>query len=136
MQKKKKFRIPHKKINASADIQKRLNKLHAQIRVELAGRTLPDPAEIIRQGRKERDKQLLENTEMIVKDLPALLSQMPANADVVIKGYEGGVEDVVSIKLVNINKDIHPEWYYGRHEMDEDGNTQAVVIQREERQAD
>ena len=47
--------------NAKTDLQKRFEDLHAQIRVELAGRTLPDPAEVIRQGRKERDGQLLNN---------------------------------------------------------------------------
>lgn len=40
------------------DMKKRLEDLHAQIRTELAGRTLPDPADIIRQGRQERDDQL------------------------------------------------------------------------------
>ena len=40
------------------DLQKRLEELHARIRSELAGKTLPDPADIIRQGREERDEQL------------------------------------------------------------------------------
>jgi hypothetical protein len=63
MQRKKKFRIPRKKIAKEANInmQKRLEELHAQIRAELAGRSLPDPAEVIRQGREERDNQL-QNT--------------------------------------------------------------------------
>ena len=61
---------------------------------------------------------------------------MPADVDVVVKGYEGGVDDVVNVKLVKIKKDVHPEWYYGRHEMDEDGKIQAVFLQREERKAD
>ena len=43
------------------DLKKRLEDLHAQIRSELAGKTLPDPADIIRQGREERDEQLLDN---------------------------------------------------------------------------
>jgi prevent-host-death family protein len=43
------------------DWKKRLEDLHAQIRTELAGRTLPDPAEIIRKGREERDEQLLHS---------------------------------------------------------------------------
>ena len=73
---------------------------------------------------------------MKVIDLLRLLSQMPAEADVVIKGYEGGVDDVINVTLVKIKKDVHPEWYYGRHEIDEDGDVQAVFIQREERQAD
>lgn len=70
---------------------------------------------------------------MKVKDLLALLSQMPVDADVVVKGYEGGVDDVVNVKLAKIKKDIHAEWYYGRHEIDEEGDVQAVFIQREER---
>lgn len=73
---------------------------------------------------------------MKVKDLLTLLSQMPAEADVVIKGYEGGVDDVVNVKIVKIKKDVHAEWYYGRYEIDEDGDVQAVLIQRDERQAD
>lgn len=73
---------------------------------------------------------------MKAKDLIALLSQMPADLDVVIKGYEGGVDDVVNVKLVKIKKDVNSEWYYGRHEIDEEGDIQVVYIQREERQAD
>ena len=73
---------------------------------------------------------------MKVKDLITLLSQMPADVDVVVKGYEGGVDDVLNLKLVKIKKDIHSEWYYGRHEIDEKGDIQAVFIQREERKSD
>ena len=61
---------------------------------------------------------------------------MPSGADIVVKGYEGGVDDIVAVKLVNIKKDVNAEWYYGKHEIDEDGDIQAVFIQREERQAD
>ena len=61
MQRKKKFRIPRKKLNkkANMDMQKRLDELHSQIRMGLAGKTLPDPAEVLRQAREERDKQIL-----------------------------------------------------------------------------
>jgi len=41
-----------------SDLKKRIDDLHAKIRAELAGRALPDPAEVIRQGREERDEQL------------------------------------------------------------------------------
>jgi prevent-host-death family protein len=47
--------------SAHADLQKRLDGLQAQIRLELGVRTLPDSAEIIRPGREERDEQLLDN---------------------------------------------------------------------------
>lgn len=43
------------------DLQKKIDELHNRIRVELAGRPLPDPAEIIRQGREARDDQLLSS---------------------------------------------------------------------------
>ena len=43
---------------AHADIQKRIEALHKKIRAELKGKTLTDPAELIRQGREERDEQL------------------------------------------------------------------------------
>jgi PHD/YefM family antitoxin component YafN of YafNO toxin-antitoxin module len=42
----------------TTDLKKKFEELHAQIRAELAGRTLPDPADIIRQGREERDEQI------------------------------------------------------------------------------
>ena len=40
---------------------KRIEEIHAKIRVELAGRTLPDLAEVIRKGREERDEQLVNS---------------------------------------------------------------------------
>ena len=45
----------------NTDLKKRLEDLHTQIRAEVAGRTLPDPAEVIDQGRKERDEQLRDS---------------------------------------------------------------------------
>jgi hypothetical protein len=70
---------------------------------------------------------------MKVKDLLALLSQCPPDMDVVVKGYEGGVDDVVEVKVVTIKKNVNAEWYYGRHEVDEDGESQAVFIVGENR---
>jgi len=43
---------------ANADVQKRIEALHKKIRAELAGKSLTDPAELIRQERDERDEQL------------------------------------------------------------------------------
>lgn len=42
----------------NANVQKRIEALHKKIRAELAGKSLTDPAELIRQGRAERDEQL------------------------------------------------------------------------------
>jgi len=44
-----------------ANLHKKIEDLHAKIRVELAGKSLTDPAELIRQGREERDEQLLNS---------------------------------------------------------------------------
>ncbi|MCI0555070.1 MAG: hypothetical protein L0287_29325 [Anaerolineae bacterium] len=41
------------------DWRKLLEEAHESIRIALNGRELPDPAEMIRQGREERDEQLL-----------------------------------------------------------------------------
>jgi len=73
---------------------------------------------------------------MKVADLLTLLSEMPADAEVVLKGYEGGVDDVLNVKLVKIKKDVSADWYYGKHEIDENGDIQAVFIQRDEREAE
>lgn len=73
---------------------------------------------------------------MKVNELIALLSQMPGDADVVVKGYEEGVDDVVDVKLVQILRDVHKEWYYGRHAIDNASEVQAVFIAGLERQPD
>lgn len=71
---------------------------------------------------------------MRVDELIALLTQMPTNADVVVKGYEGGVDDVVDVTLVQIRKDVHQEWYYGKHAIDDTSDVQAVFIAGPKRQ--
>jgi hypothetical protein len=71
-----------------------------------------------------------------VDELIALLSQMPEEADVVVKGYEGGVDDVVHVKLVQIRRDVHEEWYYGRHAIEDTGDVQAVLIAALERESE
>jgi len=43
---------------AHANVQKRIEALHAKIRAELKGKTPTDIAELIRQGREERDEQI------------------------------------------------------------------------------
>ena len=43
------------------DWRELLKRTHDQLRLELKGRTLPDPAEMIRLGREERDEQLFSS---------------------------------------------------------------------------
>lgn len=73
---------------------------------------------------------------MKVKDLLGLLAQCPPEAEVVVKGYEGGVDDVAEVKLVKIKKNVNAEWYYGRHEVEVDGDYPAVFIAGEQRKAE
>lgn len=71
---------------------------------------------------------------MKVNELIALLSQMPADADVVVKGYEEGVDDVIEVTLLQIRRDVHEEWYNGKHEIDDTGDVRAVFLAGPERQ--
>lgn len=59
---------------------------------------------------------------------------MPKDANVIVKGYEEGVDDVIDVRLIQICRDVHKEWYYGKHEIDDTGNIQAVYIAGPERQ--
>ena len=45
--------------NTQSNWRQLLEEAHESVRTALKGRELPDPAEIIRQGREERDEQLL-----------------------------------------------------------------------------
>ncbi len=47
--------------SSQTDWRKMLKKTHKQLRLDLKGRALPDPADVIRQGRDERDEQLLDS---------------------------------------------------------------------------
>jgi hypothetical protein len=61
---------------------------------------------------------------------------MPADVNVVVKGYEDGVDDVIEVTLLQIRRDVHEEWYYGRHAIDETGTSEAVLIAGPERYPD
>ncbi|WKZ48895.1 MAG: hypothetical protein QY306_05950 [Anaerolineales bacterium] len=65
---------------------------------------------------------------MKVDELIARLSELPPDADVVVKGYEGGVDDVVDISLVTIRRDVNVEWFYGKHELDDNSDNQAIFL--------
>jgi hypothetical protein len=58
---------------------------------------------------------------MTVKELISILSQIEdQDLRVVIKGYEGGYEDIEfpdNIPLtLDIALNVNPQWYYGNHE--------------------
>ena len=55
---------------------------------------------------------------MKVKELIEQLKQLNPELMVVVRGYEGGVNEVVSYEECNIALDANKgDWYYGRHEV-------------------
>ena len=53
---------------------------------------------------------------MTVAELIAELRKYPADLQVYISGYEGGVDDVTDLVPVRVQRDVNTESYYGRHE--------------------
>jgi len=53
---------------------------------------------------------------MKVKELIEKLSQMDSELMVVVHGYEGGVNEVDSCELRDIELNVNTAWYYGKHE--------------------
>jgi len=64
---------------------------------------------------------------MKVSALIDLLKVMPQDSPVVIKGYEGGVDDVALVEEVSINLNVNNEWYYGPHEIDSQSSVPSNV---------
>lgn len=57
---------------------------------------------------------------MTIKQLIKILSQIQdQETRVMVKGYEGGVEDIQDNipAIVNVALNVNDEWYYGRHEV-------------------
>ena len=54
---------------------------------------------------------------MKVKQLIEVLSQLDPELMVVVAGYEGGVNEVDTYGLCDIELNVNDEWYYGKHEM-------------------
>ena len=55
---------------------------------------------------------------MTVTELMVALGSLPPDAMVVVRGYEGGVNEVeaVYVTTVAINYYDEDQWYYGRHQ--------------------
>ncbi|MDA3793080.1 MAG: hypothetical protein PF545_05445 [Elusimicrobia bacterium] len=73
---------------------------------------------------------------MKVNDLIKKLKKLPADSQIVVTGYEGGLADVINTKEISIRRNVNKEWYYGRHEVSssgEHGAIKAVMIVAEQR---
>ena len=65
---------------------------------------------------------------MNVDQLIKRLQMYPPDLRVVVRGYEGGYNDVDTFENIKILLDYHSAWYYGKHE-------DASFIQNEETKA-
>ena len=63
---------------------------------------------------------------MKVKELIEKLSQLDSELMVVVRGYEGGVDEVSDYGVCNILLNANDEWYYGRHETLSDNELEKV----------
>ena len=53
---------------------------------------------------------------MNVDQLIKRLQMYPPDLRVVVRGYEGGYNDVDTFEKLKIVLDYHSAWYYGKHE--------------------
>jgi len=53
---------------------------------------------------------------MTVAELIEKLKEYPQDLRVVVRGYEGGINDVSHFKELEILLDYNDAWYYGKHE--------------------
>lgn len=54
---------------------------------------------------------------MNVKQLIEKLQDLPQDSIVVVRGYEGGVDEITEISVSKVALNINSEWYYGKHEL-------------------
>jgi hypothetical protein len=52
---------------------------------------------------------------MTIQELCDRLSQFPPDTPVVVKGYEGGFNDVNKIEPLEMQLNVNPIWFYGAH---------------------
>lgn len=60
---------------------------------------------------------------MTVKELIERLSTIEDKSiRVMVKGYEGGVDDIINNTpaIIHVALDVNDEWYYGKHERVDD----------------
>lgn len=66
---------------------------------------------------------------MTVKELICELEKMPPEMKVVVRGYENGFNDVISVKMHKIIETEKPEWGDGRYRVEiNPGSLKAVEI--------
>lgn len=54
---------------------------------------------------------------MKVSELIKLLQEAPQDLQVMISGYEGGLDDITRAVVDYVDLNVNIEWYYGPHEL-------------------
>ncbi len=67
---------------------------------------------------------------MKVRELIDTLKGYDPEMMVVVRGYEGGYDEVGRTCVLNICLNVHDEWYYGKHDMVFDINKAEGYEQR------
>jgi hypothetical protein len=53
---------------------------------------------------------------MTIAELIEALQEFNPNTRVLVRGYEGGYDDVAVSEIVPVILNVHREWYYGKHD--------------------
>lgn len=64
---------------------------------------------------------------MTIKELINALQVWDENTQVIVSGYEYGVDDVEGLRLTHILRDQYQSDFAGRHEETRDGNGELAV---------
>ena len=65
---------------------------------------------------------------MTKAELIEAMSEFPDETMVVIPSFEGGLSDVDYVEDVKLKLNANSAWWYGPHEDDKDGDTDAIYI--------
>jgi hypothetical protein len=66
---------------------------------------------------------------MTVPELIRELKKVPPDLKVIVRGYENGFNDVISVKMQNIVETEKPGWWDGKYQVDNNSiSTNAVEI--------
>ena len=74
---------------------------------------------------------------MTAKELISELKKLPPQTKIVVRGYEDGYNDILSLKERRIKADPKPEWYVGEYMDSEDADAlRSIELFGENRNAE
>jgi len=69
-----------------------------------------------------------ENKYLTVENLIKELQKYPKDLQVLVDGYEGGLDAILDTEIVNVSFDANKAWYYGAFEENESSKIKAIKI--------